>query len=57
MENNAAVQHLATKEARRQYQREWRRNNPDKVRAYNERYWEKKGREFLESLAKGESRA
>jgi hypothetical protein len=24
------------------YQREWRAKNPDKVREYNQRYWEKK---------------
>ena len=30
------------KEARREYRREWQRNNPDKVRAYNERYWNKR---------------
>jgi hypothetical protein len=24
------------------YQREWRAKNPDKVRKYNQRYWEKK---------------
>ena len=51
MENNASVQQLAMKEARRAYLREWRRKNPDKVRAQRQRYWEKKGREFLESLA------
>ena len=49
------MQQLAMKEARRAYQREWRRKNPDKVRAQNERDWEKKGREFLESLTKGAS--
>ena len=49
------MQQLAMKEARRQYQREWRKNNPDKVRAHQQRYWEKKGREFLEALAKGAS--
>ena len=43
----------ARREARRQYQREWRAKNPDKVREKNRRYWEKKGREFLESLAHG----
>ncbi len=37
-------------EARRAYQRQWRKDNPDKVREHNRRYWEKKGREFLESL-------
>lgn len=25
-------------------QREWRANNPDKVRQYNEKYWEKKAK-------------
>jgi hypothetical protein len=29
-------------EARRAYKREWQRNNPDKVRAQQERYWQKK---------------
>lgn len=35
------------KEARKLYNREWRRKNKDKVRLYNERYWQKR--------AKGES--
>jgi DNA-binding NarL/FixJ family response regulator len=30
------------REIRNQYQREWKRNNPDKLREYNTRYWEKK---------------
>jgi hypothetical protein len=38
-------------EARRAYQREWRRRNRDKVRQYNETFWLKKGKE----LAKCES--
>lgn len=29
-------------EARRAYKRAWQRNNPDKVRAQQERYWQKK---------------
>ncbi len=29
-------------EAMRKYYREWRRNNPDKVREYRKRYWRKK---------------
>lgn len=41
----------ARREAMRQYQKAWRAKNPDKVREKNRRYWEKKGREFLESLA------
>ena len=30
------------KQARLAYRREWQRKNRDKVKAYNERYWEKK---------------
>ena len=30
------------KQARQAYRREWQRKNRDKVKAYNERYWEKK---------------
>ena len=37
-------------QARREYQRQWRAKNPDKVRANNRRFWEKKGREYRESL-------
>lgn len=32
----------AAKEARRQYKREWNRKNRDKVRAAQERYWNKR---------------
>lgn len=32
----------AAKEARRAYQRKWNRENPDKLREYKERYWERK---------------
>ena len=42
---------LAKREAKRQYQREWRRKNPDKVKAINDRYWKKKGQEYLAALA------
>ena len=34
-------------EARRKYHREWRRNNPDKVREYRKRHWRKKALEML----------
>ena len=30
------------KAARLAYRREWQKKNRDKVKAYNERYWEKK---------------
>ena len=33
------------KKAAREYMRKWRRENKDKVKQYNERYWAKKARE------------
>ena len=59
MENriDAFTAEAARREAMRQYHKKWRAKNPDKVREKNRRYWEKKGREFLESLAKVEGRA
>lgn len=38
-------------EARRAYQREWRRNNKDKVKANNRRYWERRAQK--EAMAEG----
>lgn len=35
----------AALEARRAYQREWRRKNKDKVKAQNERYWQRKAQQ------------
>lgn len=32
-------------EARREYFKQWRSNNKDKVKEYNKRYWEKKALE------------
>ena len=29
-------------ELKRDYQRNWRKNNPDKVREHNRNYWEKR---------------
>ena len=34
--------------AKREYMREWRANNRDKVKAANERYWAKKGAALLQ---------
>lgn len=34
------------REANRRYKAEWRKKNPDKVRASNERYWLKKAEEM-----------
>lgn len=36
------------KEARNAYLRKWRSANPDKVKRYNDRYWEKKAKEMEE---------
>lgn len=36
------------RELQREYQRQWRKKNPDKVREKNRRYWEKKAREQAE---------
>lgn len=30
------------KEARRAYKRQWQRNNPDRVKKYQENYWNKR---------------
>lgn len=45
------------REAFNAYYRQWRKNNPDKVREYNERYWEKKAAEWraAHGLASGNS--
>ena len=51
MTNTAAV------EARRQYMRTWRRNNPDKVRAANARYWARKGEQLLQEVSRHEQQA
>lgn len=34
--------------ARREYYREWRARNKDKIKASNERYWMKRARKLLE---------
>lgn len=38
----------AAAEARRAYKRQWAKDNPDKVRAYQARYWLKHAAEVLE---------
>ncbi len=42
----------AAAEARNAYAREWRAKNPEKVRAINQRYWERRAER--QSAAKGE---
>ena len=41
----------AAKEARRAYKRKWQQDNPDKVKAYQARYWEKKAKEAAAAAA------
>ena len=38
---------VLAREKQREYLREWRKKNPDKVREYNKRYWKKKALEML----------
>ncbi|MBQ8075622.1 MAG: hypothetical protein IJ237_06520 [Oscillospiraceae bacterium] len=41
------------RQARNKYQREWRAKHPDKVRAINMRYWQKKVMEELNGREEG----
>lgn len=34
--------------AKREYHREWQRNNRDKIKKAQQRYWQKKAKEILE---------
>lgn len=44
------------KEERLKYYREWRKNNPDKVKTHNRNYWEKKAKEKLKEECSDDSR-
>ena len=39
-------------EEKREYFRQWRKNNPDKVKKHNENYWRKRAEKRLEVEAK-----
>ena len=39
----------------REYKREWRKQNPDKVKAANERYWRKRVMREMEDVPNGKS--
>ena len=54
--NREEIQELV-REERRRYAREWRAKNPDKVKAANARFWEKKALERLSANADGETEA
>lgn len=42
------------KKIQAQYHREWRKKNPDKVKAINKRYWLKKAQKLKEEKEKEE---
>lgn len=42
------------KQARKEYQREWRKKNPGKTKEYLERYWAKKAAEMEARKNKGD---
>lgn len=42
------------KELRREYKRAWNKKNKDKIKAANERYWEKKAAEMERKTNNGE---
>lgn len=46
----------AAREAQREYMREWRRKNPDRVREKNKRYWERKAAERKEDPTHAETK-
>lgn len=43
--------------ARREYEREWRARNRDKVKAKNRRYWEKRAQKKKEAEASEQTKA
>ena len=45
----------AAKEARRAYKRKWARENPDKIRAQQERYWSKRAEADAAAAAQKET--
>lgn len=47
----------AAKEARRAYKRQWNKDNPEKVKAYQEKYWNKKAQEAAAQMTGGEENA
>ena len=42
----------AAQEEKREYFRQWRKNNPDRVKKHNENYWRKRAEMRLEPEAK-----
>ena len=44
------------KVAKREYDRQWRKNNPEKVKAIQERYWLRKFKKMTEEAAEATGR-
>lgn len=55
--NLSETQREAIKQARREYQREWRRKNPDKVKAAQERHWLRKAAQLAKEQEAENERA
>lgn len=49
--DNQKLEAMAQEE-KREYFRQWRKNNPDKVKRHNENYWRKRAEKRLEAEAK-----
>lgn len=47
----------AARMAQREYARQWRRKNPDKVREKNRRYWERKAKQLQENRGENNAKA
>lgn len=46
----------AVKKAKAQYHKKWQRENPEKVKAAQERYWLKKAKEIMEKEQNNDSK-
>lgn len=47
----------AVREAKRQYMREWRKKNPERVKENNRRYWERKAKQLQEKRGENNAKA
>lgn len=47
----------AVREAKRQYMREWRKKNPERVKENNRRYWERKAKQMQENRGEHNAKA
>lgn len=51
--NISEISNELIREARREYDRQWRKKNPEKVKAKNRRFWERKALEMMEQRKDG----